>query len=65
MIVQCDMCYDLYNLKEWEESNIFICEKCSLTMEFIRKQEILQGYDFKNRLRIFDLLRRTIKIWDQ
>lgn len=58
-IVQCDMCFDLFNINEWKESDIFICQKCAEILSKIRQKEIQFGREFTEagRLKIFKILR--------
>lgn len=58
-IVECGMCYELHQLEDWEEDNIFICKKCADVLSRIRKMEIEKGCIFSDKIKlaIFDMLR--------
>ena len=58
-IVRCDMCFDLHQLDDVPNGYIFICIKCAEILSKIRKQEIKNGVNYTNfvKMIIFKKLR--------
>ena len=57
--VQCDMCFNFYELDDWEEGNHFICKTCANILSEIKQREIKEGREFNPafRLALFDMKR--------
>lgn len=64
MIVECQMCFDLHNVSNWKETDVFICVICANILSEIKKMEIKQGFEMSPsmRINIFDSKRKQIKI---
>ena len=58
-LVRCDMCFELHQLDDFPEGEIFICVKCAKALSELRQEEIRKGIVYTDfvRMAIFEKLR--------
>ena len=63
VIVECGMCYDLHNIKKWNETDIFICQICVKIIIDIEKEQIIKNIKYSEvfSIALFDIERERIR----
>jgi len=58
-IVECGMCNDLHDIKEWNENDIFICQICVKIIIEIEKEQVIKKIKYSEifSIALFDIKR--------